>query len=855
MSFAALLKRAVQSLRRFPVPALPPQADAVLARALDAVTQGVLLAGPDRRIVSANAAFSRISGYSADEVLGLSCGFLQGPGTDPATAAAIRAALTTGEAFDGMVLNYRKDGTPFWNELTISPARDERGRLTHFIGILRDATERRQAEAALAASEQRYRELIEHIPAGVVVHGPQSEILLANTRAAELLGITVDEMHGKGAADSEWRFFHENGRGMRPEEFPVSRVLASRAVIQHQMVGIQRPDQSGIQWVICNGYPRFDDAGTLSEAIVSFTDVTGLKQAEQALQKSEERLRLVLEGSRDAPWDWDMATDLVYYSPRWWEMIGYEVDALPVDSSLWRSVTHPDDIARVENVFGKALSSGARSYELEFRMRHKQGHYVPLLARGFILRDAEGRPLRVSGTNTDLTERKLTEERIHQLAYYDPLTGLPNRRRLIDQLQQALQACRRNRLQGALLFIDLDNFKALNDTLGHDKGDQLLRQVAARLYDCSAGSPALFRLGGDEFVVLLDDLGTEPHRAAQAAEALGQKILLALGQPYVLGQREQRSTPSIGVALFDEETRGVDGLLKHADLAMYQAKGAGGNTLRFFDASMQAAIDHRVALENDLRDGLEHNEMRLHYQPQVDESGQVIGAEVLLRWQHPRRGMVSPGEFIPLAEATRLILPLGRWVLRSACERLAGWAHEPGLAPLSLAVNVSAQQFHEPDFVDQVLTILAETGANPTRLKLELTESLLAENIDDIITKMAALKHHGVGFSLDDFGTGYSSLGYLKRLPLDQLKIDQSFVRDVLSDPNDATIARIIITLADKLGLMVIAEGVEDEGQRQFLAANGCLAYQGYLFGRPMPAEQFEGLITPAVLSAGNLPA
>ena len=417
--------------------------------------------------------------------------------------------------------------------------------------------------------------------------------------------------------------------------------------------------------------------------------------------------------------------------------------------------------------------------------------------------------------------------------WHDPLTVLANRRALTDAMRERGRSL-------ALLFIDLDNFKAYNDTLGHDMGDQLLRQVAQRLRQMMREADCVARLGGDEFVVLLEELGADPRRAAIEAETLGQQILAALGQPYQLLGREHRSTPSIGIALFDERIEGVDGLLKHADLAMYQAKAAGRNTLCFFDTSMQAAVDQRVAMESDLRDGLQRNEMVLHYQPQVDEHGSIIGAEALVRWQHPRLGMVPPGEFIPLAEATRLILPLGNWVLRTACRQLASWAARPEMASLSLAVNVSAPQFHEPDFVDQVLAALAETGANPVRLKLELTESLLAENIDDIIGKMSELKRHGVGFSLDDFGTGYSSLSYLKRLPLDQLKIDQSFVRDVLTDANDATIARIIITLADNLGLMVIAEGVESEGQRQFLTANGCLAYQGYLFSRPVPITAFE---------------
>ncbi|MBV8658721.1 MAG: EAL domain-containing protein [Burkholderiales bacterium] len=815
----------------------------VVLRALNAISQGVLIAGPDGLILSANQTFTRMTGYTLRDVLGRTCSMLQGPKTDPQTVARIRDAMAKEITFSGDLINYRKDGEWFWNSLIINPVHDEGGQLTHFIGILRDVTARKAAEAAHAASEQRYRHLIEHIPAGVVVHDATSAILLANSAAATLLGLSIEQLRGREAIDPYWHFTHEDGTPLPRDAFPVSRVLSSRQAIRNYVVGIVTHQDAPCVWVICNGYPVFNEQGELTEVVVSFVDFTELKQAEQALQKSEERLRLVLHGSNDAPWDRDLATDTVYYSPRWWEMIGYAIDEQPVTSQLWLSLIHPDDVANVTATFNQVLAdSSVNAYEIEFRFKHRAGHDVPVLSRAFVLRDDTGRAIRVSGTNTDLTERKRTEQRIHQLAFYDGLTNLPNRRLLTEQLRLALANNVRNQEQGALLFIDLDNFKTLNDTLGHEMGDQLLAQVANRLRQSVREVDVVARLGGDEFVVMLENLSPNTDAAAIEAEVIGQRILTHLGAPYTLMDREYISTPSIGITLFDDHANGVDGLLKQADLAMYQAKAAGRNTLRFFDASMQAAVDQRVAMEHDLRDGLHRNELILHYQPQVNEFGQIIGAEGLVRWMHPERGLVSPGAFIPLAESTGLILPLGNWVLQLACHQLVAWAADPALEKLTLAVNVSAQQFHTPDFVDQVVAILDRTGANPARLKLELTESLLAENIDDIIAKMSALKHLGVGFSLDDFGTGYSSLSYLKRLPLDQLKIDQSFVRDVLTDPNDATIARIIITLAAELGLVVIAEGVETEGQRQFLNTHGCLAYQGYLFSKPVSAQSFESL-------------
>ena len=440
----------------------------------------------------------------------------------------------------------------------------------------------------------------------------------------------------------------------------------------------------------------------------------------------------------------------------------------------------------------------------------------------------------------DISNRKAAQDEINQLAFYDPLTLLPNRRLLLDRLNRALVASARSTKVGAILFIDLDAFKTLNDTLGHDKGDLLLQQVARRLLTCVREGDTVARLGGDEFVVMLESLSESKDEVARQCEAVGEKILATLGQPYALSGHTVRSTPSIGITLFDGQPNRIDELLKQADLAMYQSKAAGRNTLRFFDAAMQAIVNDRATLEQDLREALRLQQFSLHYQPQIMGDDRLTGAEALLRWQHPERGMVSPVDFIPLAEETGLILPLGHWVLQTACRQLAAWAGDSATAELSIAVNVSARQLHQSDFVEQVLAALQEAGAKPALLKLELTESVLVSNIEATIAKMAALKARGVGFSLDDFGTGYSSLSYLKRLPLDQLKIDQGFVRDILIDPNDAAIAKMVIALAASLGLSVIAEGVELQGQRDFLARQGCHAYQGYFFSRPLPIAAFE---------------
>lgn len=452
----------------------------------------------------------------------------------------------------------------------------------------------------------------------------------------------------------------------------------------------------------------------------------------------------------------------------------------------------------------------------------------------------------------ELQRLKAAHDEIRNLAFFDPLTGLPNRRLLLDRLRQTLAASTRSKRKRALLFVDLDDFKTLNDTLGHHIGDLLLQEVARRISIHIRESDTVARLGGDEFVVMLNDLSELAEEAAARAKVVAEKILVVIDEPYVLDGRECRSSASVGITVFGDAHDTANEVLQQADLAMYQAKADGRNTVRFFAPALQAAVNARAAMEEELRRAIKTNQFLLYYQSQIDR-GVLVGAEALLRWRHPVRGILSPGAFISLAEETGLILPLGDWVMETACQQIAAWAGRKGLPEITVAVNISARQFRNPDFVENVLKMLDRTGTDPRHLKLELTESMLVENIEDVIDKMKDLKSHGLRFSLDDFGTGYSSLAYLRRLPLDQLKIDQTFVRDILKDASCGAIAQSIISLGKAMGLSVIAEGVETEEQRDFLARLGCHLFQGFLFSRPVPLEEFQMLLPDLAKSATTI--
>ena len=471
------------------------------------------------------------------------------------------------------------------------------------------------------------------------------------------------------------------------------------------------------------------------------------------------------------------------------------------------------------------------------------GRKLIVESRCTLVKGDDGNPHSVLAINTDITIRKAHEARIHHLAFYDVVTGLPNRQLLRDRLAEKLATSPSQANIGVLFYIDLDDFKTLNDTMGHDAGDALLQQVALRLRSCLRPGDTVARFGGDEFVVMLEGFSEDAETAASVARIVAKKILGAFFTPFVIGTYESETAASIGATLFSGGSDTVDQLLKQTDLAMYRAKTEGRSRVCFFNPLMQTEVDARAALRSDLRRALQNGEFQLHYQPQIDSDGVVKGTEALLRWFHPQRGRVPPDEFIPLAEQAGLIVELGGWVLRTACQQLAVWASNPSLQGLTIAVNVSVRQFLDPQFVTLVRDTLRASGADPQRLKLEITESSTMEKISDVIAIMTDLKLDGVSFALDDFGTGYSSLSHLQHLPLDQLKIDRSFVNNVLSHAKDASIARTIIMLGRNLGLAVIAEGVETDEQRAFLEGEGCHLYQGFLYSPALASQKFEAFV------------
>ena len=624
----------------------------------------------------------------------------------------------------------------------------------------------------------------------------------------------------------------------------IKATLMAESIWHGELSHISR---DGLTLIVDSRWTLYHNEANELQAIVQVSnDISDRKKAQNALRESETMFHTMVDCTYN--WEYWIGPDekIIYMTPSVENLTGYSAEEFERNPALISAIVFPADTYLWERHLRAQLEAKKdHAPELEMRIVRKNGEVRWVSDASRSVFHETGRYMGRRVTVRDISAQKIAEEQIRDLAYFDPLTHLPNRRLLMDRLGQALISSRRSLQFGALMILDMDHFKSINDTQGHDIGDRLLVEVAIRLRANVRLDDTVSRLGGDEFVLLIEGLGASERSAANEAEIVAEQVRHALKKTYLLNETDMGhyNTASIGVTLFRGVEQSSELLLKQADVALYQAKDAGRDAVRYFNPAMQAAIDTRTSLETALRRGIDQQEFMLYYQPQVDQDGRVMGAEALIRWHDPEKGLVSPLHFIPLAEETGLILPIGQWVLDTACRQLKQWEKDPRCAHMQIAVNVSARQFHQPDFVETVKQTLAATGANPARLKLELTESVVLDKVDIIVMKMRQLIELGISFSLDDFGTGYSSLSYLKQLPLAQVKIDQSFIRDVTEDPNDAAIVRAILAMNHSLRMEVIAEGVETREQRDFLFENGCTAYQGYFFGRPTPIEEWEDFL------------
>ncbi|MBD2059502.1 EAL domain-containing protein [Oculatella sp. FACHB-28] len=692
------------------------QENSRLASAIANITTGVVITDPkqpNNPIIFANPGFTAVTGYTQEEVLGSNCRFLQGKETDVTTLQQLREAIAQACPHTCVLLNYRKDGTPFWNELSVNPVFDSQGELTYFVGLQTDVSDRKQSEAALRESEERYA--------------------------------------------------------------------------------------------------------------------------------------LAVRGANDGIWDWNLKTSEIYFSPRWKSMLGYLDEEITNQLDEWFERVHPEDLDWVKVKIAAHLDGLTPHFENEHRMLHRDGTYRWMLSRGLAVRDAKGKATRIAGSQTDITTHKQAEEQLLHDAFYDALTGLPNRALLTDRLKQVVQMAKRDSsYQFAVLFIDVDRFKVINDSLGHMLGDELLMAIAQRLCDCLRPTDTVARLGGDEFVILLEDIN-DVNSVTTIADRVQQELTL----PFSLNGHEVFTSASIGIALSETGYELPEDLLRDADTAMYRAKAQGRARYEIFNTGMHVRALALLHLETDLRRAIaadqltgDRQEFQLYYQPIVSlKTRCVVGFEALLRWQHPTRGFISPIEFIPIAEETGLIIPIGDWVLREACRQMQIWHAEfPMKLPLSLSVNLSSKQF-TPRLIRQIERVLQDTHLDTRSLRLEITESALMENLESAADLLAQVRSLGIQLSMDDFGTGYSSLSYLHRFPIDTLKIDRSFIKKVDADGEQLAIVRTIITLAWNLGMDVVAEGVETLKQLAQLRSLKCEYGQGYLFSKPLDSQAAERVI------------
>lgn len=791
---------------------------------------GLTITSPDKGWIRINDCLCNMLEYSEQALRGMTWAQLTHPDDLAADLEQFNRLLAN--EIDGYSLEKRfisRTGKIIPVKLVVGCVRKPNHEVDYVTAMVEDISERKQFEEELLLLESRLNLALEYSDIGVW------DLDLIHDTAWRSL--KHDQIFGYDLPQPTWGT-DVYSQHILSDDLDIFRQSFEDARRTGKLLfecRIQQQDRS-IHWIIAQGRVVYDENGRPVRMLGTVADITERKLAER-----EVGIAATLFNSRQCMLVCDVNALILRVNPAFTQVTGYtQNEVIGKNPSFLGSGRHDEDFYR--KMWASINDTGV--WEGEIWNRRKDGEVYPEYLTITAVKDSKGVVTNYVATFNDITQSKAAENEIRQLAFYDPLTKLPNRRLLSERLKHAVKMSARSGKEAALLFLDLDNFKALNDTLGHAIGDQLLQQVAERLLACVREQDTVARLGGDEFVVMLENLGQHSLAAVEHVEVIANKILTTLNLPYQLAQYPYKNTPSIGVVLFNGRRQQTDDeLLKQADIAMYQAKKAGRNSIRFFNPEMQQSINARIAMEFALRKAIEQKQFRLYLQSQVDQHGSIIGAEVLIRWQHPELGLLTPNDFIPLAEETGLILLLGQWVIEESCQLLKSWQAKDAFRALVLSINVSAKQFQQADFIDKLRVAVQSYAIKPGLLKLELTESMLLGDVEDVISKMTALKAIGIQFSLDDFGTGYSSLQYLKRLPLQQLKIDKSFIDDIVIDPSDQAIARTIIVMAQTLGLDVIAEGVETVEQRHILLEIGCMYYQGYLFGKPMPIERFELLL------------
>lgn len=676
--------------------------------------------------------------------------------------------------------------------------------------------------------------ILNAIPEVIVAKDSAGKIIFVNGFAAERYNTTPDKMIGTAETDlaesCEKKLFYKE---------------SPQAIISRLELGDNKtPDTN--RYFYSLKIP-FKNSHNQSNVVVIDRDITEIIKIKNLAESKAKRLAYVLDASKEGVWDWNVQTKKVTQNRRWKEITGVHNSEKTFEDFLNCVVDEDQEFVSTSL---RALIKHNTPYDIEFRFKRPDGRVIWIWDRGTVAEfDDQGKPLLLVGIMQEVTQQKLDQSKIESMAFYDTLSKLPNRALLDVRLNLAINKCKQTGLCGAVLFLDLDNFKTINDSYGHQAGDELLIVVADRLKSLIGEHDTVARFGGDEFVIILNELSSDREITSRKAEGIAHAVRNLIGQNIkvkptnVCSDIDHLITASVGIAIFDSGIETASELLKLADLALYQAKNNGRDGCALFDPTIQQAFDYVTNLEKKLRHSLTQDHFVLHYQPQYDAQQKIVSAEALIRWNHPELGLVSPGEFITVAEMSNLIMPIGYWVLVEACEQLKQWQSDPLFAHLKLSINISAKQILQKDFVESLKRIVTSSGINCSSLVLEITESVLVGDIDEVVQKLDFLVDIGLTFSLDDFGTGYSSLGYLKNLPIKELKIDQSFIRDLLEDESDLIMVKSIIDLGNNFNLTVVAEGVEKESQFDLLKTFGCDLYQGYYFSKPVPIVKFESLI------------